>query len=68
MMVAIITLEQKDLLIGKLFNADSYFNPVQDINNNWVISEEEIHQYIYDEFLWIKDLELIPFVGKIQPF
>ena len=38
--VGILTEEQKDLLVGQEFMVDVYFNPVQDINNNWFISVE----------------------------
>jgi hypothetical protein len=38
-MIAKLTIEQKDLLIGKEFTKDNFFNPIQDINDEWVISE-----------------------------
>ena len=62
--VGILTEEQKELLIGKWFAPDSHFNPVQDINDNWFISVEEINQCINEEFMWVKDLELIPYEPK----
>jgi hypothetical protein len=36
--VGLLTELQKDELIGQLYAPDSYFNPIQDINDNWVIS------------------------------
>lgn len=51
-MIAILTTEQKDILIGKTFEIDSYFNPIQDLNDNWVISEQE---YYYCLGLWYLD-------------
>lgn len=57
--VAILTEEQKDKLIGEYFCPYSYFNPVQDCNGNWIISQEEIIQCCLVEFIWIKDLPLI---------
>lgn len=51
-MIAIITQQQKNILIGKQFEMDSYFNPIQDINDNWVISEIE---YYYCLGLWYLD-------------
>lgn len=51
-MIAIITELQKDILIGKQFETDSFFNPIQDLNNNWVISEQE---YYYCLGLWYLD-------------
>lgn len=62
--VGLLTEEQKDLLTGKLYAPDSYFNPIQDINNNWVISVEEIVYCVNEEFIWIKDLDLIVYEFK----
>jgi hypothetical protein len=63
-MVAIITEEQKDLLIGKEFRLDSYFNPIQDINNNWVISQQEINQNENEQLIWLHDLKLTNYKPK----
>ena len=67
--VGLLTVEQKDLLVGQLFDEDSYFNPILDGNDpqNWIISIEEIEQNIYAEFDWIKDLEMIIFVPVVNP-
>jgi hypothetical protein len=62
--VAIITEEEKDKLIGRQFMTDVYFNPIQDLDDNWVISIEEIQQ-CNEEFSWIKELELINLKPKI---
>lgn len=62
--VGLLTIEQKDELIGQQFMVDVYFNPIQDNNDNWVISIEEIDQ-CNNEFSWVKDLELIPYEPKI---
>ena len=51
-MIAIITQQQKDILVGKQFEQDSYFYPIQDVNNNWIISEQE---YYYCLGLWYLD-------------
>jgi len=65
--VGLLTVEQKDLLVGQLFDEDSYFNPIQDDNNNWIISIEEIEQNQNPEFGWLQDLEMIIFVPKVNP-
>lgn len=57
-MIAIITEIQKDSLIGQRFDNVQFFNPVQDIDNNWVISIEEINQCTNVDFQWVKDLTL----------
>jgi hypothetical protein len=63
MKVGLLTIEQKDLLIGQQFMVDVYFNPIQDNNNNWVISIEEIQQ-CNNQFSWVKELEIIPYEPK----
>ena len=65
--VGLLSVEQKDLLIGQMFDEDSYFNPIQDNEDNWIISIEEIEQNINREFDWLHDLELIIFVPKVNP-
>ena len=71
-MIAIITENQKNILIGKQFEVDSYFNPIEDLNNNWVISEIEYYHclglwYLDElnlELLFIKDLTLTAYEPK----
>ena len=63
--VGLLTELQKDELIGQLYAPDSYFNPIQDINDNWVISLEEIEQC---DIEWVKQLPLIEYVPKPSPF
>jgi hypothetical protein len=65
MEVGLLTLEQKEELVGQQFAPYSYFNPIQDINDNWVISQEEMNQCCNSQFLWVKDLPLIEYVPKI---
>jgi hypothetical protein len=59
--VGLLTEVQKDELVGQLFNEDSYFNPIQDINDNWVISVEEMEQCVNPNFMWVKHLPLIEY-------
>jgi len=65
--VGLLTIEQKDLLVGQMFDEDSYFNPIQDDNNNWIISIEEIEKNLNLSFVWLQDLEMIIFVPKVNP-
>ena len=65
--VGLLTELQKDKLIGQLYAPDSYYNPIQDLNDNWVISIEEIEQTVTPEFIWVKDLEMIPYEPKPTP-
>jgi hypothetical protein len=59
MKVSILTIEQKESLIGQLVQPDWYFNPVLDCDNNWIISQEEIDNSIYPQHDWVKTLPLI---------
>ena len=65
--IAIITETQKDELVGQLYTTDSYFNPIQDCNDAWIISTEEIEFCTNTEFLWIKDLPLSDYCPKVEP-
>jgi hypothetical protein len=65
--VGLLTELQKDKLLGQLYDEDSYFNPIQDLNDNWIISIEEIEQNIFPSFDWIKDLTMIPYEPKPTP-
>ena len=67
MKVGKLTLEQKKELSGQLYAPDSYFNPIQDINNNWVISTQEMNDCVVEEFMWVKDLPQIDFEPKPSP-
>ena len=62
--VGLLTETQKDQLVGQLYAPSSYYNPIQDLNDNWIISVEEIEQTITPEFMWVKDLPLILYTPK----
>lgn len=64
MKVGLLTLEQKEEIQGQEFAPDSYFNSIQDEDDNWVISIEEINQCVNPEYLWVKDLPLIDYKPK----
>ena len=67
MKVGLLTIEQKNEIAGQLYAEDSYFNPIQDLNDNWVISTQEMEQNINPNFLWVKDLTLIDYEPKPTP-
>lgn len=58
MKVGLLTLEQKNEITGQQFAPDSYFNPIQDINGQWIISLEEVNQCSIE---WVKELPLIEY-------
>ena len=65
--VGLLTETQKDSLIGQLYDEDSYFNPIQDDFDNWIISVEEMDFCVNPEFQWVKDLPLIDYKPKPSP-
>ena len=62
--VGLLTEEQKNQLVGQLYAPDSYFNPIQDDSDNWVISTQEIDFCVNSEFDWVKTLSLIDYISK----
>jgi hypothetical protein len=65
--VGLLTEVQKDELLGQLYDEDSYFNPIQMITEQWIISVEEIDQCVNPKFMWVKELPLIPYEPKPTP-
>lgn len=63
--VRLLTVPQKDELVGNEFAPSSLFNPIQDINDAWVISEEEVEQCNDMNYCWVKDLPEIEYSPKI---
>lgn len=63
-LVGLLTLDQKNDIFEMLFDEDSFFNPVQDAADNWIISKEEIDFCTVEEFQWVKQLPLIEFKPK----
>jgi len=68
MIVYVLTEEEKDLLVGQFFIPNDKFNPVLDGDTppDWVISEEEVEQNQYQEFMWVKDLPTKNWIRPIQ--
>jgi hypothetical protein len=62
--VGLLTEVQKDKLVGQQYTDDSYFNPIQDVDDNWIISTEEMNFCTNEDFLLVKDLDLIPYNPK----
>ncbi len=61
MKVGLLTEQQKDLLIEAYYERSSLFNPIQDADENWIISLEEINNCINEKYMWVKELPLIEF-------
>ena len=65
--VGLLTEVQKNDLLLQQYAPDCYFNPLQDLNDNWVISVEEMANCVNEEFMWVKDLPLIIYEPKPNP-
>jgi hypothetical protein len=63
MLVGLLTIEQKDSLIGHHYEEASYFNPIQEIGGDWIISTQEIDNCSNPDFQWVKELPLVEFTG-----
>ena len=62
MKVRQLTEEQKNILEGKTYDGVQFFNPTQDADGNWFISNEEVAQTTNEEFTsWINDLTEIDY-------
>ena len=67
-LVGLLTIDEYNQVVGQMFDEDSFFNPIQDANDDWIISEEEINFCTNPEFLWVKNLPLIEYLPKQQNF
>ena len=65
--VGLLTETQKNSLVGQLYDEDSYFNPIQDYFDQYIISVEEMDFCVNPEFQWVKDLPLIDYKPKPSP-
>ena len=62
MKVRQLTIEQKDLLIGQTWDGVQYFNPTQDADGNWFISNEEVNECTHEGVNeWIHELQEIDY-------
>jgi hypothetical protein len=66
-LVGLLSLIEKEAVEGKLYTNDSYFNPIQDTNANWIISTQEIDYCNNPDYLWVKTLPLIEWTGYYIP-
>jgi hypothetical protein len=65
MKVGLLTITEKESLVGQLVEPDWYFNPVLDCNVNWIISTQEINGSIYPQNEWVKTIPLIDWCPPI---
>jgi hypothetical protein len=55
MIVYKITTEDYNKIKGQAYAPDMHFNPIMDINGNWVISIEELNGIVFPEFLYLSE-------------
>ena len=67
MEVGLLTLAQKDSLVGVMYVPDVFSNPIEDCNDNWVISTQEIALTTDPAYEFVKNLTLITYCQKIGP-
>jgi predicted protein tyrosine phosphatase len=61
MIVYKLTPEQAEQLKGVEYITDMTFNPIQDSDENWIISVEEVTTTTID---WVKQLPAIEYIPK----
>jgi len=61
-----LTIEQKDLLAGAMYDYEQYFNPVQDINGHWFISESEVFGCTDTDYFWVRRLVYSEFEAPVN--
>ena len=50
-----ISQKDKDFIQGQAYAPDCFFNPIADINDNWVISIEELNGIVFEQFLYLSE-------------
>lgn len=60
----ILNQEQKELLTGRKYDEHSYYNPVLDNNDNWIISEVEVNNTVNSDFSWVKEIIIVDLKPK----
>jgi hypothetical protein len=58
MIVLLLTEAEKDLIQGQEFAPSSFFNCVQDINDKWVVSIEELVSLDGSQYAWLYTLPM----------
>jgi len=61
-----LTIEQKNQIQGVFFNEVTFFDCIQDVNNNWFVflSSTDISNLQNSEWQWVVDLPLSPFTPQ----
>lgn len=65
--VILLTEQQKQEIEGRKFTTDSYFNPREDGDGNWIVSTFEQEHCTNPDFDWIKRCPRIEYKPKPMP-
>lgn len=65
--VRLLTISQKETLQGKEYRPNCWFNPIEDNDGNWVISNEEVSQCVNPTVMFVKSLPLIDYIAQPEP-
>ena len=60
-MIYLLTIQQKDSLVGQFYAPSCMFNPIQDINGDWFITSQEVIDCVNPDLQWVKDLPQMSF-------
>jgi hypothetical protein len=67
-----LTTEQKEAIQGVFYNENTFFNCVQDINNNWFLflSESDKAELVNTNFSYLLSLQEVEYIAPIieNPF
>lgn len=66
-LVGLLTIDQKNQLVGQYYEQYVKFNPVQDNSDNWIISTIEIDDCVNPDFQWVKTLPLFIWIPPQHP-
>lgn len=66
MLVGLLTIQQKNQLVGTELQHDWFFNPVQDMDKNWIISTTEMYNNTNPDVVWVKNLPLIDWIPPVE--
>lgn len=62
--VHLLTPDEAAILTGHEYAPESFFNPIQDLFNNWVISMYEVNNCVNEQFIWVKNTPIIIYDPK----
>jgi len=62
--VHLLTPDEAAILTGQEYASESFFNPIQDLFDNWVISMYEVNNCVNQEFIWVKNTPIIIYDPK----